>query len=357
MSATGRCAPFESQQETLVAYQFAHTQTYSRKGNGKSRSVASVVAEAVRQVGYCPHVEEPLQPNILHGISPDAIPSLIEQQIETAKACFAEQLKGKGRGIRQDQHVLEAAVFSHPNRSSELSDPDVRARYQEWRDDVIEWVKNDFASRGLDFVSAVEHLDESHPHIHAYGVPRANESNPRMDAKLCHAGYAAKASESVLERKNTAYREAMRSWQDNHYQAVSVRHGLLRYGPKRARLDRQAYTAQKIVAKDLAEKLKMSDQLSSVEPALHKAKSEHSKLLSEIKSLRQSLAELGNRAIEEALKVFSDPIGYIKNTVLKDLTDERDRLSRENQTLKAEIYRLKPPENTQERTNDTKPSL
>lgn len=333
-----------------MAYQFAHTQTYSRKGNGKSRSVASVVAEAVRQVGYCPHVDEPLPPNVLHGISPDAIPALIEQRIETAKACFAEQLKGKGRGIRQDQHVLEGAVFSHPNRSSELSDPDVRARYQKWRDDVIEWVKNDFDSRGLDFVSAVEHLDESHPHIHAYGVPRATESNPRMDAKLCHAGYAAKASESVLERKNTAYREAMRSWQDNHYQAVSERHGLLRYGPKRARLDRQAYTAHKIVAKDLAEKLNLADELANIEPALANARTTKNELETEVKTLRQTLAELYERAVQEALKVVSDPIGYIKNTVLKDLTNERDRLSRENQALKNEIAQLKPADPAQDRT-------
>lgn len=333
-----------------MAYQFAHTQTYSRKGNGKSRSVASVVAEAVRQVGYCPHVDDPSPPNVLHGISPDAIPALIEQRIATAKACFAEQLKGKGRGIRQDQHVLEAAVFSHPNRSSELSDPDVRARYQKWRDDVIEWIKNDFASRGLDFVSAVEHLDESHPHIHAYGVPRATESNPRMDAKLCHAGYAAKAAESVLERKNTVYREAMRSWQDNHYKAVSERHGLLRYGPKRARLDRQAYTAHKIVAKDLAEKLNLADELANIEPALANARTTKNELETEVKTLRQTLAELYNKAVEEALKVVSDPIGYIKNTVLKDLTHERDRLSRENQALKNEIAQLKPSDPAQDRT-------
>lgn len=333
-----------------MAYQFAHTQTYSRKGNGKSRSVASVVAEAVRQVGYCPHVDEPSPPNVLHGISPDAIPALIEQRIATAKACFAEQLKGKGRGIRQDQHVLEGAIFSHPNRSSELSDPEIAARYQKWRDDVIEWIKNDFASRGLDFVSAVEHLDESHPHIHAYGVPRATESNPRMDAKLCHAGYAAKASESVPELKNKAFIAAMRGWQDNHYKAVSERHGMLRYGPKRARLDRKAYTAHKLVAKDLAEKLNMADELANIAPALANARTTKSELETEVKTLRQTLAELYNRAVEEALKVVSDPIGYIKNTVLKDLTHERDRLSRENQALKNEIAQLKPSDPAQDRT-------
>lgn len=325
-----------------MAYQFAHTQTYSRKGNGKSRSVASVVAEAVRQVGHCPHVEEPQQPNILHGISPDAIPSLIEQRIETAKACFAEKLKGKGRGIRQDQHVLEAAVFSHPCRSSELSEPAEREKYEKWRNDVIDWVKHDFDSRGLDFVSAVEHLDESYPHIHAYGVPRATESNPRMDAKLCHAGYAAKAAESVLERKNTAYRQAMREWQDKHHSAVSERHGLLRFGPKRARLDRKSYTTQKIVAKDLAEKINLADELAKIEPALNNAKNERSQLVSEIQRLRRSLAEMTDRAITEARKLVSDPVEWMREKI-GGLELENKKLSTENEKLKLENQQLKNP--------------
>jgi hypothetical protein len=173
-----------------------------------------------------------------------------------------------------------------------------------------------------------------------------------MDAKLCHAGYAAKASESVLERKNTAYREAMRSWQDNHYQAISERHGLLRYGPKRARLDRQAYTAHKIVAKDLAEKLNLAGELANIEPALAKARITKNDLETEVKTLRQTLAELYERAVEEALKVVSDPIGYIKNTVLKDLMHDRDRLLNENQSLKNEIAKLKPSDQAPDRIHN-----
>lgn len=325
-----------------MAYQFAHTQTYSRKGNGKSRSVASVVAEAVRQAGHCPHVEEPQHPNILHGISPDGIPSLIELRIAKAKELFAEKMQGKGRGIRQDQHVLEAAVFSHPSRSSDLSEPAEREKYEKWRSDVIDWVKHDFDSRGLDFVSAVEHLDESHPHIHAYGVPRATESNPRMDAKMCHAGYAAKSAESVLERKNTAYRQAMREWQDKHHSAVSERHGLLRFGPKTARLDRRTYTKHKIAAKNLAEKLNLADELANIEPQLNNARNERSQLISEIQRLRRSLAELTDRAITEARKLVSDPIEWMRDRI-GGLELENKKLSTENEKLKIENQQLKNP--------------
>jgi len=337
-----------------VAYQFAHTQTYSRKGNGKSRSIRSILGEAVREEGFCPHVDEPLPPKILFGISPEAIPELIEQRIATAKACFAKQMQGKGRSIRQDQHVLEAAVFSHPLTKEELLEPGNMAIFESWKNAVIEWIKKDFESRGLEFVSAIAHLDESHPHIHAYGVPRATESNPRMDAKLCHAGYAAKAAESVPERKSAAFRQAMRAWQDNHYQDVSVRHALLRYGPRLARLDRKAYTASKIAAKDLAEKLHLNDELAKVQNALADAIATKTEIENQIKTLRQSLEEMYSKAVEESLKIVSDPIGYIKNKLLKDLSNERDRLSNENQMLKREISTLKPPQNAQERLNDTK---
>lgn len=337
-----------------MAYQFAHTQTYSRKGNGKSRSVSSVVAEAVRLEGYCPHVDTPLQPTILHGISPDAIPALIEQRIAKAKECFAEEMKGKGRGIRQDQHVLEGAVFSHPYNSSELSDQDTRDKYLQWRNDVLNWIKEDFDKRGMDFISAVEHLDESHPHIHAYGIPRATEDNPRMDAKLCHAGYSAKAAESVLERKNTAYRDAMRNWQDSHYKAVSERYGLLRFGPKRARLDRKAYTIQKVVAKDLASKIRLADSLSNVKTDLNHARTLHKSLASDIDELQARREQLIDKAMEESLQAHSNPIGFTKELLLTKLTSENERLESEINALKIELAKFKPLEKDLEHCNELK---
>ncbi|CAM4127774.1 hypothetical protein [Paracoccus yeei] len=57
---------------------FAHKQTYSRKGNSKSRSVREIADEAERLEGACPHVEDPQPPTILEGIRPSEVVALID---------------------------------------------------------------------------------------------------------------------------------------------------------------------------------------------------------------------------------------------------------------------------------------
>lgn len=324
-----------------MAYQFAHTQTYSRKGNGKNRSVSAIVNEAIREQGFCPHVESPKDPAILHGVSPAEIPQLIEQRIRQAKQLFPEQLKGKGKGIRKDQHILEGAVFSHPAQSADLVDDEVREQYQRWRDDVVEWVKRDFDDRGLEFVSAVEHLDEAHPHIHAYGIPKPTESNPRMDAKQCHAGHAARAAEPNRNAKNTAYKRAMRQWQDDHHAAIGERHGLLRFGPKRQRLDRKTYTIQKEAAKDLARKIQESERIGDLTGQVNALKEEKNKLQKGIASLRAKFDELYESAIKATEKFALDPIQYIKDHFTKPVEDERDQYKAKNEQLERQLNAIR----------------
>jgi len=324
-----------------MAYQFAHTQTYSRKGNGKNRSVSAIVNEAVREQGFCPHVESPKDPAILHGVSPAEIPQLIEQRIKQAKQLYPELLKGKGKGIRKDQHILEGAVFSHPAQSADLADPEIQEQYQRWRDDVVGWVKRDFDDRGLEFVSAVEHLDEAHPHIHAYGIPKATAANPRMDAKQCHAGHKARAAEPNRNAKNTAYKQAMRKWQDDHHSAIGERHGLLRFGPKRQRIDRKTYTIQKEAAKDLARKIQVSEKMGDLTSEVGALRQEKQALEAEVKGLKAKLKGLYDMAKAEATKIVSDPIQYIKDHFMKPVEDERDGYKAKSEQLERQLNAIK----------------
>lgn len=324
-----------------MAYQFAHTQTYSRKGNNKNRSVAAVVAEAAREDDFCPHVESPQEPAILHGVSPDQIPQLIEQRIKQAKQLYPDQLKGKGKGIRKDQHIMEGAVFSHPILSDELENPDTAKQYHAWRDDVIEWVKRDFDDRGLEFVSAVEHLDEAHPHIHAYGIPKATASNPRMDAKKCHAGHAARQKAEQPWQGNAAYKKAMREWQDKHHEAIGERHGLLRFGPRRQRLDRKTWKIQQEAAKDLANKIQVSEKMGDLTSDYESLKAEKNELEQEVKGLRASFKTLYDNAKAELQKSLDNPIEYIKEKFIRPVEEQRDELQKENSKLKSMLSFIK----------------
>ncbi len=78
---------------------FAHKQTYSQKGNSRSRSVAA----------------------ILEGMEPCDLLTEIREQV-TDRNRVLRQLRKKRpeqkkmlRGMREDTHILVAAVYSYPD--------------------------------------------------------------------------------------------------------------------------------------------------------------------------------------------------------------------------------------------------
>ena len=152
---------------------FARKQTYSRKGNSKSRPVRAIVDEAERKKGACPHVENPLPPTILEGIPPSEIVAVLEERIAAQNKVLRRLRKERPdskddlRNIRRDTHVLIGAIFSFPDTVEDMDQAD----YLRWRKDVIAFAKADAAQNGAEVLSIVEHLDESRPHVHALAGP------------------------------------------------------------------------------------------------------------------------------------------------------------------------------------------
>jgi len=231
----------------MAGYQFAHMQTYSRRGNGKNRSARSVAQENDRLDGHAPHVANPGQPVVLFGVPAMTAVDLIEKTVE-AQARLA---KGRGKGIRQDTHVLSTVVLSHPAYVNQLKQPTTRDNYEAWRDDAVRWLQHDAERRGLRLLSVIEHKDEAHPHLHALLMPKP-ELEHRMNAKMSHPGHVAAkavdtsglAAKEAAKAQAEAYRKAMREWQDAYYTECASLHGMARLGPGRRRLSRAEWQAE-----------------------------------------------------------------------------------------------------------------
>ena len=219
----------------MSGYQFGHVEGYARKGGVKTDSKTKtktrvlsmweISEEAERKDGATPHIEKPLPPILLFGVKPSAAMK--------EAADWAEQAKdASGRKLRVDGLCIAAGVVSFPEgREND---------WPEYRDQAIEWLKMKY---GEQLKSVVEHIDEKHPHIHFYVVPKIGE---RFDS--VHDGYKAanQAKEKGTKKgeQNTAYKAAMRSWQDELYMAVGMRFGLARTGPRRQRLTREQWLIQ-----------------------------------------------------------------------------------------------------------------
>lgn len=228
-------------------YQFGHiawaartrTQKRSSSGYGSMRtrstgwSAQDLADEAERAPHACEHIASPQPPTIVFGISPS---NAVAEAIT-----WAEQAKeGRGKKLRKTSPVIAAGVISLPSHMADV--------WPAYRDTAIAALHDRYGDR---LRSVVEHLDETHPHLHFYLVPTPGEAFGAV-----HEGYNARQKERAKgpgAKVRTAYQDAMKAWQIWLYERVSKQFGLARTGPQRQRLSRDEYMRQQAIARARAE--------------------------------------------------------------------------------------------------------
>jgi hypothetical protein len=254
----------------MAGFQFLHVESYARtaaKGKAGGHSVSSVMAEAMRVEGACPHVEQPRAPVLLFGAQPS--------DVEAAVKTWADQAKdAQGRKLRKDGLCLLAGVVSCP---PEFSD----AQWQALKLDTVAYLAADGR-----LVSCIEHVDEAQRHLHFYKIPppggRFEDIHPGKKAAM-----VAKAQGGLKGDQNRAYKAAMRGLQDDFFEQVGAKHGMTRLGPGRRRSTRAAWIAEQATMEALAKerarleagRLDLEGQLAALEAEKDKVRAMAKKAL------------------------------------------------------------------------------
>lgn len=237
---------------------FLHFQTYARKESKGGNSVSQVVGEALRDPEFSVHVDAPKPPRVLYGT-----PSTFQADHDAHVADRATEVRVKGdvkrRAIRQDRHTLATVIASYPLTFDQVAKggDDARAHLADWERRTVEWVR---AKYGDQVRVVLAHEDEPHPHLHFWMLPE----NADADATMLHPGKEAKKlAEAEAKAKGIEPREAvnignrllkavMRGVIDDYHGTVGVPLGMTRDGPKRRRLSRAQWQAEKDTAQHQA---------------------------------------------------------------------------------------------------------
>jgi hypothetical protein len=256
--------------------QFLHIQSYSRKANKAGQSVQQILDEAARVPEFSKHVENPKPPNVIYGLAPELVRKKHDEMVESG---FIEVTLKDGttarRGIRKDRHTLLTAIASYPLLTKQVVDGFARRDgYERWIELNMRWLRETFGER---LVSVVEHVDEEHPHIHAFILPLGDPScsarklNPAWLVKEeaeALARESGKPSKEAVKLGNLAYRTRGRELQDQYFNEVGLPAGLTRVGPKRERLSREQWKQRKEQARRDATLLRqMSSRVDSLADA------------------------------------------------------------------------------------------
>jgi hypothetical protein len=208
--------------------QFIHVECYSLvPGKNKSggHGVQSIIDEAQRREGNCPHVESPQLPKFLHGDSRTDVVAIARRWVTTAK-------DRSGRNLRKDGLCLLAGVVSVPD---ELKD------WEAFKADTVKSLREKYGER---LRSVIEHTDEPFRHMHFYVIPMPGEQFDDFHEGR-QAAYLEKKDGKKKGAQNRAFIKAMRSFQDWFFDTVAIKHGLARFGARRARYSRAELEARK----------------------------------------------------------------------------------------------------------------
>jgi len=216
-----------------MSSQFYRVETFSLSPK-TGWSAKDVAKEADRQPGHYSNKILYPQSDVLYGISPTHLVDLLDVRLESA---FSRVGRSK-RKIRKDAQVLMEIVVSYPHKR-----PD--GNYQDWLDLNIGYFKMLY---GKNLGSVVQHLDESHPHLHVFVTGDFDKDNCYSLNRVHFAKYL--ESRSHTKSRSLQFKKGLQRMTDHYYTWVSSIFGMKRKSDNpRHRLNRKEYL-QKSLAND-----------------------------------------------------------------------------------------------------------
>lgn len=295
----------------MAGFSFARIEVFARKSRSDSRSnrtASEVLDEAERVSGNMPHVSNPLPPKVVDGCSFEELRASHDAVNEATQT----QKNGRTRKIRSTQNTLATAVLSYPVSCLDLKNgpPEDREKYFAWRDDAIQFMKQEW---GSDYKCAVQHLDEKFPHLHLYAV------RPDFDAKMNHPGYRAqaeaKASGASPKEAEIAGAMALKGFLDRYQEAVADKYGMNRFGPRRSRMSRKEWVKRQIANDEHAKVLRNRAQYKQDIKEEVAAEWAKTSLVGKASFARSTAtdADVKKRSKEEAKRAVSSYINQFDN--------------------------------------------
>lgn len=325
----------------MQGYQFVHMETYSVKGapgaspdsTAKKKSgqrawtAQEIIDEAERNRLASLHVPQggpPIE------IMPGDVTTFAELREAHSKAASKKEVFGytnkdgsateRTRKLRSDAPTLHTSIVSLPVTSQDaLRDPAILTQCREVLHAAMAQERRRIEALGGKIMLGVIHLDESHVHAHFYALDivrgRVDHLHPGKAAKKAFHDENAGGDDMKALRKagNKMYCDAMRGWQDEMHEKVFSPAGLMRLGPRNARMTTAEYNRLK---KARATQAADANRAAALAAQIEEQKGE----------------------IREAMKVAEDTEKALKRQAVALHADKIDLLVRENEaaTLSAQ---------------------
>lgn len=219
-----------------MGYQFIHYETYNATDARKE------IGEGMRLPGFCPHVKNPQEPVILYG-STEGLADKIDALKSTTKRQITQKtrsgvVKTFERPLRDTEHVALFGLVSWPREWSEQNP----RLFKESQKKTLKKLQKDF---GDQLVAVVFHDDEPHPHLHFWVIPKNLDMSNVCPAFAAEKILDKKRDKSTAKERKAVRLQALQDFQLDWHHEVFADAGLAKEGPKRRRMTRVGWMAEK----------------------------------------------------------------------------------------------------------------
>jgi Plasmid recombination enzyme len=295
-----------------MTYQFIHYETYNEE------DAKNVINENMRVPGFCPHVFNPKTPAILYGSAEGLGETLKKMRAETKRSVTQKtrsgQIRTYDRAIRDNEHICLFGVISF---GREWTEKNPRLS-KECIDACIEKLK---AKYGDQLKAVIFHDDEEHPHLHFLVVPDDLDISKVCDATAAEKKFDVSKKKDTKKERQEIRLHAMQSYQTEWHREIFGEFGLLKEGPKRRRLTRVEYLAEKETMLDVAKSNQavrdIKKNLAGVQAGMLTQEIQHEKNINQMNlranSIQQGLNEAQKAEVAKQIKkeeVLRDVLGF-----------------------------------------------
>lgn len=255
-----------------MSYQFIHYETYNAVEARKE------LGEGMRLPGFCPHVQNPQPPTILYGSTDgladkiDALKASTKRQI--TQKTRSREVKTFERPLRDSENVVLFGIASWERKWSEKNP----RLYEESKKKTVQKLIRDY---GDQLQAVAFHDDEEQPHLHFWVIPKGLDISNVCPAFAAEKKLDKSRDKSTGKERAAVRLQALKAFQLEWNREVFASAGLTKDGPKRRRLSRVEYMAEKetlntiakanLKAEDTAKNLAGVSGAMLVQNAKHKA--------------------------------------------------------------------------------------
>lgn len=291
--------------------------------------------------GMSAHIERTIAPKNADGSRTHLNRELIRfpDEVNSRTEAIQHRLETAGLKRKIGNNQVRAVRILLTGSPEDMKRIQAEGRLDEWCNDNLKWLQNTYGKENI--VSAVLHMDETTPHIHATMIPIVTGERRKARTEQQDGKRKYRKKDTTVNRlcvDDVMSRVKLKEYQNTYAESMQA------YGLKRGIEGSEAkhITTSEYYRDLLNQSESIQENINTLLQEQEKAERELTKIKGEIKTgeLKSEFVSVSTKAVKRFGSLFDNKEVIQKDQEIKNLTDENNDLKKEISRLNTHILKI-----------------